>query len=178
MARNFRDPAPSLSGQLLQPPGGKGGFPTTQGLWEGRSQAGDTYLQPRPQEGTQLERGGLSGLPVRVRLARRKGWLLQLGQDPGGAHVRNRARCPLNKGSGDTYFMITSDSLSTGFSSGLQEEETHNQGVLHWGFVLIPDGVSSVMPHPSQSLWTRDTALKPQTIPVSARHPGSLCVFP
>lgn len=74
--------------------------------------------------------------------------------------------------------MITSDSLSTGFSSGLQEEETRNQGALHWGSVLTPEGVSSVMPHPSQSLWTRDRAPKPQTIPVSPRRPGNLCFFP
>ena len=110
-----------------------------QGLWEGWSQEGNTDLQPWPQEGTQREHGGLSGLPVRVRLARRKGWLSQLGQDPGRTHVRNGARRPPSKGSGDTYFMITSDSLSTGFSSGLQEEETHNQGALHRGSVPTPE---------------------------------------
>ena len=41
---------------------------------------------------------------------------------PGGAQVRRGARFLPSKGSGDTYFIITSDSLSTGFSSGLQEE--------------------------------------------------------
>lgn len=43
--------------------------------------------------------------------------------------------------------MITSDSLSTGFSSGLQEEETGNPGALHWGSVPTPEAqmVSSVL---------------------------------
>lgn len=77
MPRNFKDPAPSppRPGQPLQPPGGKGGLPTMRGLWEGWSQEGDTHLQPCPQEGTQPEHRGLSGLPVSVRLALRKGWL-------------------------------------------------------------------------------------------------------
>lgn len=74
--------------------------------------------------------------------------------------------------------MITSDSLSTGFSSGLQEEETHNQGALHWGSALTPEGVSSATPDPSQSLWTSDRAPKLNTTPASPRHPGKLCFFP
>lgn len=146
-----------------------------QGLWEGWSQeeGTDQSWQPWPQEGTQHKRGGLSGLPVRVRLAHGKGWLFQPGRDPGGAHIRNGARHPPSKGSGDTYFMTTSDSLSTGFSSGLQEEEMGNRDALHWGSVPTPETqtvFSSPMPHPGQSLWTRDRAPKAQTIPVPPRH--------
>lgn len=139
MTRNFRDSAPSPLGQPLQPPRWQVGLPTMQGLWEGWSQEGDMDLQPWPPAGTQAEHSGLSGLSVRARLAHRKGWLSQMGQDSGGAHIRNGARRPPSKGSGDTYFMITSDSLSTGFSSGLQEEQTHNQGALHWGSVPTPE---------------------------------------
>lgn len=103
-----------------------------KGLREGRSREGNKDLQLQPQE-TQPEQGDLPGLPVRVKLAHTKGWLSQLGQDPGEGHVRNGARCPPNNGSGDAHLMITSDSLSTGFSTGLQQEETSNQGALHYG---------------------------------------------
>lgn len=60
--------------------------PTMQGLREGQSGEGNKDLQPWPQ-GTQPEQGDLTGPPVRVKLAHVKGWLSQLGQDPGEAHV-------------------------------------------------------------------------------------------
>lgn len=46
--------------------------------------------------------------------------------------LRREAGSLPSKGSGDTYFIITSDSLSTGFSSGLQIGKPRcNYGALH-----------------------------------------------
>lgn len=153
-----------------------------QGLREGRSREGNKDLQPWPQEGTQPEQGDLSGLPVRVKLAHTKRWLSQLGQDLGEAHVRNGARYPPNNGLRDTYLMITSDSLSTGFSTGLQKKETYNQGALHLGFDPTPEAQveSLALSHLilTKASGPETGTQKAQTTIVSARYPGNFHFFP
>lgn len=67
--------------------------------------------------------------------------------------------------------MITSYSLSTGFSSGLQEE-THNQDALHWGSTPMPEAQveSSALGHLMLDKASGPDAGHPKPKP----HPGTL----
>lgn len=141
MPRNFKDPAPSAPARdnLCNPPGGKGGSLPCRASGKDGHKKGTLICSLVPRREPSLNTGACLGFLSEQGWPSGRGVVPQLGQDPGGAHVRNGARCPLSKGSGNTYFMITSDSLSTGFSSGLQGEETRNQGALHWGSDPTPE---------------------------------------